>query len=186
MEEYKDIDEFYSVSNKGKIKSKRTGKILKTHNDSKRKGYQYITLNHNGVKKSVQVHRLVAEAFIPNPINYPCINHKDENPSNNDVSNLEWCTYSYNLKYAGKIKRELVTKKQKGCCNAPKAVIQKDKEGNLISEFCSAAEASRKLNIARTHIIDCCNKKVHRNSKGIQWVTRTAGGFIFSWKSTDK
>lgn len=181
MEEFRDLDNYYSVSNEGSIKSKRSGKILKTHFDSKNKGYKYITLNYNGVKKSYQVHRLVAKLFLPNPNNYPCVNHKDENPSNNRVENLEWCTYSYNLSYGSKTNRELHTKVIKCSPNAPKRVAQMDLNGNIIKEFSSASEASRVLNIPSTHIIDCCNQRVIRDSRGYLYTTRTAGRFKFSW-----
>ena len=186
MEEFRDLDDYYSVSNEGRVKSKRTEKILKPHSDSKNKGYKYITLNYNGRKKSYQVHRLVAKLFIPNPNNYPCVNHKDENPSNNRVDNLEWCTYSYNLSYGSKSSRELHTKRIKNCKNAPKRVIQKDLYNNVIREFSSANEAGRILNIPGSHIIDCCNQKVRRDSKGYLYTTRSAGGYKFSWSDLNK
>lgn len=147
MEEFRELDSYYLVSNKGRIKSKRSNKILRTHFDSKRKGYEYITLNYDGVKKSYQVHRLVAKLFLPNPNNYPCINHKDENPSNNCVENLEWCTYSYNLSYGNKTQRELNTKRENSAINAPKKVIQKSREGIFIREFSSANNAAKTLNL---------------------------------------
>lgn len=181
MEEFRDLDNYYSVSNEGRVKSKRSGKILKTHSDSKSKGYEYITLNYKGVKKTYQVHRLVAKLFLPNPNNYPCVNHKDENPNNNRVGNLEWCTYSYNLFYGSKVSKELHTKRIKGSSNAPKGVVQMDLYGNTIKEFSSANEASRALSIPSTHIIDCCNQRVRKDSKGYLYTVRTAGGFKFSW-----
>lgn len=73
--------------------------------------YTYGTLNHYGYyvithnKKQYKVHRLVAETFLPNPNNYPIINHKDENPKNNCVNNLEWCSYLYNNTYGTRLKR---------------------------------------------------------------------------------
>ena len=181
MEEFRELDSYYLVSNKGRIKSKRSNKILRTHFDSKRKGYEYITLNYDGVKKSYQVHRLVAKLFLPNPHNYPCINHKDENPSNNCVENLEWCTYSYNLSYGSKTQRELNTKRENNTMNAPKKVIQKSREGIFIREFPSANDAAKTLNLGVSHIIDCCNGKIHKDSKGYLYKTKTVRGFKFSW-----
>ena len=61
--------------------------------------YKRVNLCINGVGHKKTIHRLVAEAFIPNPNNYPCINHKDENKENNNANNLEWCTYKYNSNY---------------------------------------------------------------------------------------
>lgn len=99
----------YSVSDTGIVKANE--RIINT-STGKRKfkekilkpeitidGYLRVVLCDAGVKKRVFVHRLVAEAFIPNPNNFPVINHKDENPLNNSVENLEWCTVAYNNAY---------------------------------------------------------------------------------------
>ena len=98
---WKDIEGYeglYQVSNKGRVKSFHgKGRIMKpgTHP----LGYKVVPLTKDGETNTKQVHRLVAQAFIPNPENLPVINHKDENPSNNNVENLEWCTQKYNLNY---------------------------------------------------------------------------------------
>lgn len=62
-------------------------------------------MSKNGKFTAKSVHKLVALAFIPNPNCYPIINHKDTNPFNNEVSNLEWCTYKYNNEYNGRIEK---------------------------------------------------------------------------------
>ena len=97
---WKDVDGWedrYMVSNTGKVYSKIKNCIRKTAytND----GHEVVMLARNGKQFGTFVHRLVAKAFIPNPDNLPIINHKDENPANNNVNNLEWCTYSYNNTY---------------------------------------------------------------------------------------
>ena len=91
----------YFISNFGRVFSKKSNKVMKNRVVSKN-GYQQITLDNS----QLLVHRLVAQAFIPNPNNLPCVNHKDENPGNNDFRNLEWCTYKYNSNY-GTIKQRL-------------------------------------------------------------------------------
>lgn len=105
QEEWRDVvgyEGLYKVSNYGRIKNC----IKNTETETKSKNYQIISLRKNGVKKYFQIHRLVAIAFIPNPENLPIVNHKDENPKNNKVDNLEWCTYWYNVNYGkGKDKR---------------------------------------------------------------------------------
>lgn len=102
-----DLTGLYQVSNYGRVKSldrldsnghKLKEKILKIKPD--KKGYKQAVLHKNGNRIVVSVHRLVAMAFIDNPNNYPVVNHKDENPSNNHVDNLEWCTISYNTQYS--------------------------------------------------------------------------------------
>lgn len=108
MEEiWKDIEGYeglYQISNLGRIKSlgnksnHKNEKIISISSKSF-SGYWVIGLCKNGKRKGYIVHRLVAKAFIPNPNNYPQINHKDENKLNNWVDNLEWCTQSYNAKY---------------------------------------------------------------------------------------
>ena len=98
---FKDIKGYeglYQVSNLGNIKSFHFGsKILKPGIDVC--GYTHVALCKNNTLKLMTVHRIVAIAFIPNPYEFPCINHKDHNKQNNNVSNLEWCTYKYNSQY---------------------------------------------------------------------------------------
>ena len=94
----------YKVSNKGRIKSlnyqnSKKEKLLHLRIGKKRQGYLDVMLSSKNVQKRHKIHRLVAEAFIPNPNNYPEINHIDEDVSNNNVNNLEWCTKLYNLNY---------------------------------------------------------------------------------------
>lgn len=110
---WKDIKGYeglYQVSTFGRIKRIRfinnvTNKLqnkLLSMNKYDNLGYRTICLCKNGETKYKRVHRIVAETFIPNSQNLPCINHKDGNKKNNNVENLEWCTYSYNTKHAMK------------------------------------------------------------------------------------
>ena len=101
----------YEVSSLGRVKScKRTRlskaksisqvkeRILKQRSD--KDGYLEVFLSKDGKLHSFRCHRLVASAFIPNPNHYPVINHKDEDVTNNQVSNLEWCSFSYNTAFS--------------------------------------------------------------------------------------
>jgi hypothetical protein len=101
MKPIKGYEKYYLISGDGKVFSKRRKKILKLRKN--RGGYFYLNLYGDNGKKSKTVHRLVAKNFIPNPLNKPCINHKDGNKINNSIKNLEWCTYSENTKHAYKI-----------------------------------------------------------------------------------
>lgn len=83
----------YSVSNTGFVRSERTAKILKSDSSHK---YARVSLSLDGAVRRFFVHRLVGSSFIPNENNKPCINHIDSNVRNNNVNNLEWCTYSEN------------------------------------------------------------------------------------------
>lgn len=126
MENWKDIKEFegyYQVSDMGRVRSvdrmvwngrnyylvKGSIKIPTTTKD----GYLQVKLNKDGIHKMMLVHRLVAEAFIPNPENKPCINHKSERKNENTVDNLEWCTVSYNNSYNGRNDRVSRTMKER-------------------------------------------------------------------------
>lgn len=175
---WKDIKGYeglYQVSNFGRIKSlsrtmnNRFGgeaqlkeRIRKLY---KYQGYFRVALCKNCIQKSYNVHRLVAQAFIPNPDNLPIINHKDENPSNNHVENLEWCTHQYNNCY-GTV-RERLSKAQLNCPSKSKTVYQYDLHYNLIKVWPSAAEC-RRSGFSQGHICACCRgeRKTH---KGFHW-----------------
>ena len=115
MEEWRPIvgyEGLYEVSNTGQVRSLDKydsmnrfyeGRILKLFAD--RLGYLSVVLYSNSKRKHYLVHRLVAEAFIPNPDNLPQVNHRDENPSNDNVDNLEWCDGKYNVNYGTRIDR---------------------------------------------------------------------------------
>lgn len=92
----------YSVSNKGRVRNDKTGKIRSLVLGTN--GYYQVQL-FNPTRKLHYLHRLIAEAFIPNPNNYPCVNHIDENKTNNSIENLEWCTYQHNLTHGTRIER---------------------------------------------------------------------------------
>lgn len=96
--EWKRIPGFerYSVSTDGQVKSHHGKEKILVQSDNGN-GYKKVYLSMPYEKRNMFVHRLVALAFIPNPNNLPFINHKDENPSNNNVDNLEWCDQKYNM-----------------------------------------------------------------------------------------
>ena len=106
----------YEVSDSGKVRSNYAGKIrvLKPmHNAGRYNGYEMVTLYDRSKRgKKVKVHRLVAEAFLPNPHAYPSINHKDENKANNAVANLEWCSVLYNSTYGDARQRAVETRRK--------------------------------------------------------------------------
>lgn len=99
---WKVINEFpkYSVSDDGRVRNNKTGKILSPCADTN--GYLSVGLYRDGKRSTKRIHRLVAEAFIPNPLNLHDINHRDGNKSNNDKSNLEYCTRSYNMLHSSR------------------------------------------------------------------------------------
>ena len=122
QEIWKDIKNYeglYKISNLGRVKSLpkyagrsyRKEKILKTYLD--KNGYVKVILCKNNRTRFLSIHRLLAEAFIPNPNDYPQINHKDENKQNNSLNNLEWCTCKYNINYGTRTKRDVEKRKMK-------------------------------------------------------------------------
>ena len=159
----------YEVSNWGRVKSLK--RLVKTHNKwgecyitinekilKKRidkYGYERVMLYKHGKSKLKQVHRLVAEVFIDNPDNLPCVNHKDENKLNNNVDNLEWCTHEYNINYGTRTER----------CSKP--VLQYTLDGEFVREWPSTMECGRNGFNPR-HVGDCCRgeRKTH---KGYIW-----------------
>ena len=101
MEVWKDIDGYngeYQISNLGRVKSFKSGTSRVLKQKTNNKGYKWVALSLNGIQENALIHRLVAKHFLDNNDGYKVVNHIDENPSNNRVSNLEWCTQSENTK----------------------------------------------------------------------------------------
>lgn len=159
----KGYEDFYEISNLGNVKSLRRNIILKQRLNNK--GRYYVNLS-DGISqyKSKMIYRLVAEAFIPNPNNLPQINHKDENPKNNKLDNLEWCTAKYNVNYGNRTKKSIES--------TSKPVLQYDLQGNFIKKWGSIKEAEDFYNT--TSISNCCNHSQKYNTiKGFQWKLET-------------
>ena len=115
MEEWKNVigyEGLYEVSNKGNVRNVRRNTLLKLSKTNY--GYIQVYLYKNGIRTGLKVHRLVAQAFIPNPDNLPEVNHKDENPINNSVNNLEWCDHKYNVNYGHRTENAINTRVKNG------------------------------------------------------------------------
>ena len=176
-EEWRDIKGYegkYQVSNLGRVYSyhKRDFLVLNPRKD----GRLQVSLCKNGVNKMFKVHRLVAESFIPNPNNLPQINHRDENPKNNRVENLEWCTHKYNMNYGTRnirisrankgISRNKDISKNKGSKNARARKVQcitTGKKFNCIKEAGEYYGLSQ--SVTGVGITNCCKGKVKSAGK---------------------
>lgn len=149
----------YLISDDGKVFSVRTNKLKKF--TKAKTGYCRVEICIDGKSYKELVHRLVAQAFIPNPNNYPIINHKDENPENNRVENLEWCTYEYNSNYGTCIERRVENTTYISGAENPrsKKVYRFTLDGELIAEYGSVGEAARMTGLNRKSIAKaCCGK----------------------------
>lgn len=168
--------ENYLVDENGNVFSKNIGRYLKQRINEK--GYKYVTLYKNDIRRKWFIHRCVACAFLPNPLNLPQVNHKDENKQNNHLSNLEWCDNSYNQMY-GNARKNRIEKiigrkvpddtKRKIALNQPsrKEVAQYDLNNNLVKIWESQTEAGRN-GFNQTKIGKCCLKKQNTH-KGYKW-----------------
>lgn len=177
IEIWKNIKEYedYQVSNLGRVKSLKFGKEIIMSQITDRKGYLCVKLCKNGKHKKFSVHRLVAEAFIPNPNNYPQVNHKDENKQNNCVENLEYCTNEYNHNYGTAIERAAEKIKgrtdivEKRVAKLLKPIQQIDLEtGIVLKEWPSIIEVKRKLGYHQSSIISCLKGRT-KKSYGYKW-----------------
>lgn len=155
-ENYKNIvgyEDLYEVSDTGLVRNKATGKILKPLKNNR--GYLHVRLYKDGIGKFKLVHRLVAEAFLPNPLNLSEVNHIDENKLNNNVDNVEWCSRQYNIDYS-----------------QSKSVCQYSLDGRLLNIYKSAYEAERQTGINQGNICKCCLGKI-----------KSSGNFIWKYKT---
>lgn len=180
IEEWKPVvgyEGLYEVNNTGRVRS--TFRYCRELKQSQRTTYRMVQLWKNHIGKNKSVHRLVAEAFIPNDNNYPQVNHKDENKFNNNVSNLEWCTASYNQRYGTIIERrrrntDYYSEKRITACirnghACGKPVYQFSKSGELIARYESALDAQRITGINASHIGECCKYKRYKSVGGYVW-----------------
>jgi len=161
----------YEVSNLGRVRSldrvviqpnphngkmqsvTRKGKILKQLKANS--GYMFVTISSgNRQFKGHFVHRLVADAFIPNPQKLPHINHKDEDKTNNTAENLEWCDPMYNNNY--------------GTHKKARKVVQMDMQSNIITEYPSTREAARVLGLNPHSIANVC-RGLKKQTGGYRW-----------------
>ena len=183
MEEiWKDIEGYeglYQVSNLGRVRShgrtiqRRTrygtiapyhikGRVLKILHSAHDACYVHL-FDANGKSTNYTVHRLVAQAFVPNPDNLSDVNHKDENRNNNRVDNLEWMSHVDNCNYG--------TRNERSAANRSKAIEQLTLDGHHVAFFQSASEAARQTGFSRKSINECC---LHHS--------QSAGGYRWKFK----
>lgn len=160
-------ENLYSVDEQGNVFSHYSNKVLTPCTDGH--GYWYVNLQKDGKRKSKKIHRIVAETFLPNPNNYPCVNHKDENTRNNCVNNLEWCTYEYNNIYGSRIERvknKIIKKedhKQK-----VKIIKCNKKTHEEICIYNSVGDAARDVGGSHSNIVACLKGR-QKTSYGYFW-----------------
>lgn len=180
IEEWRDIAGYegqYQISNLGKVRSLDRyvkcngfnlikGQLMKPKID--KYGYFQISLCKNCKYKSFTIHRLVAQAFLPNPDNLPQINHINECKWDNTVWNLEWCNSKYNINYGTGKKRRIDT--QRKTMSTMKPVLQYTLDMEFVGEYPSASEASRQTGINKSNIGSCCNgNPEHKSAGGYVW-----------------
>lgn len=169
MEEiWKDIKEYeglYQVSNLGRVKRVTTGRILKGSKD--RGGYLVVNLSKNNSGSMKKIHRLVAQAFIPNPENKAEINHIDEDKTNNMLSNLDWMTRKENNNHGTRTDRMAKTR------SIP--IIAINLKTNESTEFYGASECARKLWLHQPSITHVLNGR-----------RKQTGGYTFKYKEERK
>lgn len=193
----------YEASSHGRIRSierfvyhrrwgrfqKRKSVILKPAVSSR--GYYTVVFGINGTRKAYAVHRIIAETFLPNPNNLPVVNHKDEDKTNNAVSNLEWCTQKYNINYGNGLKRRATAQSisKKGKHYSPRTEF---KPGNALPSkmrpilcvetgvlYRSMKDACKDCNVSRSTIL-----KSYKTGKTIKGLTFKFTPKAFSGEQT--
>jgi len=180
---WKDIpgyEGYYQISSIGRVKAvartitgrwgKQRLKELIRRNGKNPKGYQLVDLHKNNISQTITIHRLVAMAFIVNPENKPCINHKNGIKDDNRVENLEWCTYAENNQHA--IDTGLTPPPQKGKVgklhNCSKPVIQKRLDGSEIAKYECVRQASELTGANKSKISAVCRGE-RKTTGGYKW-----------------
>lgn len=184
IEKFKPIKGYeliYEISNIGRVKALSktvsTGfgrfqyypeKIMKSNVAGN--GYMMVRLTNRSISKSFTLHRLVAIHFIENHDSLPIINHKDGNKINNNVGNLEWCDYSYNLTHAYSTGIKTGAWRGKFSTNHPKTkqIVQLDISGNTIKEWPSANEVASHYGFIANSLRGVCDHP-YKTYKGFRW-----------------
>lgn len=153
----------YEVSNLGRVRNKKLD-LVKAQRKTKT-GYLIVDLKENGIKRTRYVHRLVAQAFIPNPDELPQINHKDENKQNNCVENLEWCTAAYNNAYGTHVERIRSTKGR----DYGKSIARLDPTTRKrLAVYASVSAAARDMGVSK-QAIDWGLSSANHTAAGFAW-----------------
>lgn len=169
----KGYEGLYEVSSFGRVRSIGKGgsgnskmRIMSPRVTTK--GYLSVQLWNNGIGKNHKIHRIVAEAFIPNWFDDTQVNHRDENKHNNHIDNLEWCSSKYNSNYGTRNER-ITEKMTNGKLSKP--VLQFTKTGEFVREWPSSQEVGRN-GFDNSTIRKCCNGK-----------RKSHNGFVWKYKS---
>ena len=176
LEIWRQIKEYprYSVSNFGRVKNNNTDKVLKGYTDFK--GYQRVCIHcrSEGIRKDLKVHRLVAEAFVPNPDNKPQVNHIDGNKQNNAASNLEFCTNQENQTHFWRYLNNEQNKANRINAHKGKGLLSDNPNSKSVIRledgkvFRTIKEAAEELNISYIHIGEVCKGK-RKTTGGYHW-----------------
>ena len=158
MKDVQNYEGLYAVTSCGRVWSYKTKKFLKPQKN--KDGYSIVCLHKDGEQKNYYIHRLVAEAYLPNHNNLPCVNHKDENKENNALQNLEWCTYKYNNSYGSR--NERAGKAISKALSKPVFCVELNKT------FDGVRAAARVLGLGSGNITQCC-KGTRKTCGGYHW-----------------
>lgn len=176
---WKDIPEYeglYQVSNLGNVLSlnyANRGYAKQLVPKSNNSGRLWVELFKDGKRKAMLIHRLVAMAFIPNPNNYPQINHMDENPKNNNAENLEWCTAKYNVQYFLERHPDVFATRKSTEKYGKRLVMpikQYTQDGILVRCWNNSRQVQKEMGWNDWSISECCRGK-----------RKTAYGFIWQY-----
>lgn len=184
----------YEISTLGRVKrlarvavdsmgrKRQYNEAILTNRIGKQTGYPCVNLSKDGKVTTINIHTLIADAFIPNPDNLPCINHKDENRANSVLSNLERCTYKYNMMYGSAPEKRRKSqqafykshsRKPSGLFGVSTVVYQYTLDGKLIEIFKGGAtEVEEKLGFSAEGVGSCCR---HKNHSAFGYVWRYEG-----------
>lgn len=165
-------ESIYQISSDGKVWNVKSGATLRGNVNSH--GYVVVSLTKDGVKKDCKLHRLLALAFLPNPNDYDCVNHKDGNKLNNSLDNLEWCTKGYNNRHA---------REQLDIDFGAKPVCQTTMSGDFVAFWANLSQAAKSAGVSPACIARCCEGYAN-SAGGYRWefAGKTFSDFVAAQK----